>query len=208
MTAEQPSTEYRWHECPTLEPALASDLASHVRSEPWLLRALDALAASGLPDAWIGAGAIRDVVWGQLHDGFDPAAVRDIDVVFFDPADLSRQRDQDAQQALATLADLPWEATNQAAVHTWYHEYFGGPPVPAFTCVHDAVATWPETATCVAIRNAPGGIDICAPHGLTDLLDRIWRRNEIRVSTEISRARLARQRIETRWPDVTVIRPA
>ena len=63
--------------CTGLDPAAAETLASRVRAEPWLVRALAAVAASGLPGAWIGAGVIRDVVWGQLHDGFDPAGRAD-----------------------------------------------------------------------------------------------------------------------------------
>ena len=212
----------RRHECPGAEPELARELAQSVLAEPWLASALDAVAASGLPDAWIGAGAIRDVVWGQLHDGFDPALVRDVDVVFFDPGDLSRARDEAAQRRLGELAVRPWEASNQAAVHTWFHEYFGGPPVPPFASVHEAVATWPETATCVAIRRAAGdpaagdpapgdpasgGLEVCAPHGLADLIEATWRRNPVRVSLATSRERLARQRVAARWPGVTIIAP-
>jgi len=217
----------RRHECPGAEPGLARELARRVLAEPWLASALDAVAASGLPDAWIGAGVIRDVVWGQLHDGFDPALVRDVDVVFFDPGDLSRARDEAAQRRLGELAGRPWEASNQAAVHTWFHEYFGGPPVPPFASVHEAVATWPETATCVAIRRAAGdpapgdpapgdpapgdpatgGLEVCAPHGLADLIEATWRRNPGRVSLATSRERLARQRVAARWPGVTIIAP-
>ena len=217
----------RRHECPGAEPELARELAQSVLAEPWLASALDAVAASGLPDAWIGAGVIRDVVWGQLHDGFDPALVRDVDVVFFDPGDLSRARDEAAQRRLGELAGRPWEASNQAAVHTWFHEYFGGPPVPPFASVHEAVATWPETATCVAIRRAAGdpapgdpapgdpapgdpatgGLEVCAPHGLADLIEATWRRNPGRVSLATSRERLARQRVAARWPGVTIIAP-
>jgi uncharacterized protein len=198
------------HACPTAEPGLAGELAGRLRREPWLTGALDAVAASGLPDAWIGAGVLRDIVWGQLHEGFDQAAVRDVDVPFFDTADISRERDEAAQRRLASLADLPWEATNQAGVHTWYDSYFGGGPVEPFTSVHEAIATWPETATCVAVRRVagvPGGdeIEVCAPHGLTDLLRGTWRRNPVRVTLETSRARLARQRVEQRWPGITVV---
>ena len=32
-------------------------------------------------------------------------------------------------EAYAARPDLPWEAKNQAAVHTWYAAKFGGPPV-------------------------------------------------------------------------------
>ena len=138
--------------CQHLDPDDIEALVSHVHAEPWLVNVLNVVAASGLPDAWVGAGILRDLVWGHRHDGFDPATVRDIDIAFFDPDDLSRRRDDTAQQHLRSMADLPWEATNQAAVHTWYAEHFHEDPVPPLASVHEAVATWPETATCVAIR--------------------------------------------------------
>jgi len=193
--------------CADLDAAAVGEIGQRVRAEPWLMRALDAVAASDLPDAWVGAGVIRDVVWGQLHGRFEPGAVRDIDVPFFDASDLGRERDTRAQLTLGTLAAMPWEATNQAAVHTWYHVYFGGEPVAAFSRVHDAIATWPETATCVAVRLTPDGLQVCAPHGLADLLAGVWRVNPARVSAATSRARLARQRVGDRWPRVTVVPP-
>src|SRR5215469_5879969 len=146
------------HLCPGLQRGRggrgkeAARLTGLLLREPWFARALGAVAESGLPDAWIGAGAVRDVVWGQLYGEFSPDQVRDVDVAYFDPADLSAERDLKAKEMLAVLADMPWEATNQAAVHTWYHHHFGGHPVESFSSVHDAIATWPETATCVGVR--------------------------------------------------------
>jgi uncharacterized protein len=195
------------HVCPGVEPGAAARLTELVAAEPWLMRALDAVTASGLPDAWIGAGAIRDLVWSGYHGRFDPATVKDVDVAYFDPDDLTMERDLAAQESLRRLVNLPWEATNQAAVHVWYHQYFGGPPVESFASVHDAVATWPETATCVAVRWSADGIVVCAPHGLADLLDGVWRVNPIRVTPAISRSRLARQRVRTRWPRIRVVPP-
>ncbi len=171
------------------------------------MAALRAVASSDLPDAWVGAGVIRDLVWGQLHEGFRPEAVKDIDVAFFDPCDLSR--DVTTKRSITWLISpsLPWEATNQAAVHTWFDAHFGGPPVPPLVSVHDAVATWPETATCVAVRLLGQHIDICAPHGLDDLLNGVWRRNPTRVTWQESCDRLARHQVARRWPKVTVIPP-
>src|SRR5262252_3457398 len=105
-------TELR-HSCPGVHADAASTLADVLRRNDWIMRALDAVERSGLPDAWIGAGAVRDVVWGERYASFDPSDVRDIDVAYFDPTDLSRERDLAAQQALTDLEDLPWEATNQ-----------------------------------------------------------------------------------------------
>lgn len=194
------------HREPHPDADRADELISRIRKEPWLVEAMEAVAASGLPDAWIGAGAVRDVVWGQLHGGFDPATVKDVDVAFYDPADLTRERDEAADRRLAGLLDRRWEATNQAAVHRWFAEYFGGRDVPPLRSVHEAIGTWPETATCVAVRATPAGVDVCAPHGLADLLDGVWRRNPARVTAEQSAARLRRQ--ADRWPQLTVIPPA
>jgi hypothetical protein len=133
--------------------------------------------------------------------------VHDIDVAFFDTGDLTRERDQAATQHLSELLDRPWEASNQAGVHTWYHDYFGGPPVTPFVRMHDAVATWPETATCVALRLTGHHIEVCAPHQLDDLLDGVWRRNPTRVSIDESQRRLARHAVATRWPTVTIVDP-
>lgn len=197
------------HRCPGPDPAQAGRLTALLAANAWFMRALEAVAVSGLPDAWIGAGLIRDVVWGQLYGNFSSAEVRDIDVAYFDPGALAMERDLAAQQSLAALADLPWEATNQAAVHTWYDSYFGGTPVEPLGSVHDAIATWPETATCVAVRlrQPGGGMEVCAPHGLADLLGGVWRPNPVRVTPEVSMARLARQRVRARWPEVTIVPP-
>jgi uncharacterized protein len=196
------------HSCPGLEPGAGERLAQLLTAEPWMVHGLEAVALSGLPCAWIGAGAIRDLVWGRYHGTFDPAAVKDVDVAYFDAGHVALERDLAAEQVLRGIAPgMPWEATNQAAVHLWYHHYFGGPPVEAFASVHDAVATWPETATCVAVRRGSDGIEVCAPHGAADLLNGVWRVNPIRVTPAVSRARLARQRVQVRWPRVRVVLP-
>lgn len=186
-------------------------LTGMIRSSPWLMRALGAVRNAALPDAWVGAGVLRDLVWGQRYgSGFRPDRVRDVDVAFFDPHELSRAGDDRATELLTQrLPEVPWEAKNQAAVHTWYPDRFGGDPVEPLTSIQDAVGTWPETATAVAVRlNGHDAIEVCAPLGLEDLLGGVWRRNPRRVSVAQSRARLARHDPATRWPEVKVVPPA
>lgn len=182
-----------------------------IRSSPWMVRVLEAVRDEAIPDAWTGAGVLRDLVWGERYGtGFVVDRLRDVDVAFFDSLDLSRANDDRVTDRLRRrLPDVPWEAKNQAAVHTWYARRFGGGPVEPLTSIRDAVETWPETATAVAVRlRADDVIDICAPLGLADLLDGVWRRNPRRVGVEQSLARLARQDPRTRWPRVTVVAPA
>jgi uncharacterized protein len=181
------------------------ELASLVRSNDWFMGILGAVRDANIPDAWVGAGALRDLVWGELYgSGFDPALVRDVDVAYF----ASALDDVEATASLrARRPDVPWEATNQATVHRWYANVFGGPPVEPLSSVADAIATWPETATAVAVRLVGADVEVCAPLGLTDLLDGVWRWNPRRVPRERSLERLARHRPQERWPGVTVIHP-
>ncbi|WP_433649328.1 nucleotidyltransferase family protein [Micromonospora zamorensis] len=186
------------------------ELRELVAGSAWLTRALTVVRDSGLPDAWIGAGALRDLVWGERYgDGFDPTTVRDVDVVFFDPTRLTRDDDHRATARLtAAWPDPPWQARNQAAVHTWYTARFGGDPIEPYRSVAEAVATWPEYATAVVVRLDPADrLEVCAPYGLADLLGGVWRHNPARVDVARSRQRLARHRPAQRWPGVTVIEP-
>ncbi|WP_433282758.1 nucleotidyltransferase family protein [Micromonospora sp. CA-244673] len=188
----------------------AAELAELLAACPWLVRVLGVVREAGLPDAWVGAGVLRDLVWGRrFGGGFEPRDVRDVDVAFFDPHNLTRSGDAAATELLRRHDPaIPWEATNQAAVHTWYESVFGAGPVDALRSIAEAVTTWPETATAVAVRlDAAGTLHVCAPLGLDDLLDGIWRRNPRRVTVELSRARLARHDPGRRWPKVRVLPP-
>ncbi|GAB3332718.1 nucleotidyltransferase family protein [Micromonospora halotolerans] len=187
-----------------------TELAGVIASCPWLLDVLRTVRESGLSDAWVGAGVLRDLVWGERYGGgFDPRDVRDVDVAFFDANDLTPGNDAAATELLRRHDPaVPWEATNQAAVHTWYESVFGTGRVAALHSIADAVATWPETATCVAVRlDAAETLHVCAPFGLDDLLDGVWRRNPRRITVELSRARLSRHDPGRRWPRVTVAPP-
>jgi hypothetical protein len=191
-------------------PRPEEQLIALLQDSPWMMRVLATVRDSRLPDAWVGAGTIRDLVWGTLYGhGFDPATVHDIDVAFYDPVRLDWERNDQATTALARAwPGQPWEARNQAGIHTWFHHRFGGDPVAALASITEAVATWPETATAVAARlDHDGTIKLCAPHGLDDLLGGIWRRNPSRVSLAESRARLIRHQPQQRWPGVNVIPP-
>lgn len=184
------------------------ELTELIEVSPWHDSLLESVAELDQSGCWIGAGAIRDLVWGVRYgDGFRPRDVKDVDVVYCDATDLSAEREEELRARLReAMPKVPWEVVNQARVHLWYPERFGQAVEP-FTSIGDAVATWPEYATCVAVRRrrASAAVDVLAPHGLDDLLDGVWRRNPRRVSEEESAARLARKNPSQRWPGVRVV---
>ena len=177
-----------------------------VRDTPWLLRALRVVRSANIPDAHVCAGAIRNAVWDALH-GFDtPSTLKDIDVAYFDAADLSEEIEFMYTLRLCELApDLPWDVKNQAAVHLWFHEVFDDSVEPLESIAH-AASTWPEPAVCVAIRLDPSdAIQVVAPLGLDDLFGMVVRRNPRRVSAANYRARVSTKRYRDRWPRVRVV---
>jgi uncharacterized protein len=182
----------------------AARLEAIVRATPWLMRALAAARAVDAPDWLLGAGAIRSAVWDRAH-GIE-TQLKDVDVGFFDPGDLTPERDAEVEQALRHQApDIPWDAKNQAAVHLWYPRRFGSAVEP-LTSTADAVGTWPEYAVCVAVHlDEQDRLTIVAPYGLDDLLGLVHRRNPRRVSIEEYERRLASKRIAERWPRVTIV---
>ena len=188
------------------DAALRQQLSAFLLGHPWFRPVLETVRSLDPPDWFVGAGVIRSLVWDHLHGYATPTPLADVDVVFFDPADLRPIRDAEVQAQLrAVHPDVPWEATNQAAVHLWYEQIFGF-AVPPLTSSHDAVGTWPETATSIAVRlRADDTLEISAPCGLRDLFGLILRRNPRRVTRAIFQQRLQSKNITTRWPRVRII---
>jgi uncharacterized protein len=180
-------------------------LEAIVQASPWMMGVLRAARACAPPDWWVGGGVLRDLVWDGLHGGFDPGRVKDVDLAFYDPMDLSQAREVELERALtARLPDVTWDAKNQAAVHLWYQRRFGV-RVARLASAADGVATWPETATAVAVRlRADDSLEVLAPCGLADLLGGVCRRNPCRVTVEEYRRRLLRKGVAQRWPNVVI----
>lgn len=179
----------------------AAELARFVAARPGMLAPLAAVAAHGPPDAWIGAGFLRNAVWDALS-GRDPGAIppADLDVVFHDPADASPARDAAAEAALSAMAPgLPWSVANQARMHLRN----GHAP---YRDLADALAHWPETATAVAARLGPAGVEVLAPHGLDDLFGLILRPTPAhRARPAAMLARAAAKAWTARWPGLRVL---
>jgi uncharacterized protein len=147
---------------------------------------------------------LRDLVWDRLHGRSRPAPPRDVDLAFFDPARLDRARDAEVEAALAArLPGIPGDAKNQAAVHTWYARVFGGQEgqVAPLRSAADGDATWPETATAVAVHlDAHDRLEVVAPYGLEDLFNLVCRRNPRRVTVDHDHRRVRDKRIASGGP--------
>ena len=177
-------------------------LAGLVAGEARLCEPLRAVAALGLPDAWIGAGLLRNAAWDALS-GFPPGRnpPGDIDVVWF-AADAGPEADAAAEDALRRMRPgLPWSVRNQARMATRN----GDAP---YADTRDAAAHWPETATAVLARWTEQGVEVAAPWGLADLMAMLVRPTPDFARRPAKRAvfaaRCRAQRWRERWPALRV----
>ena len=189
-----------------IEALRRRQLVELVEASDWFMSALRAVRSLGLAEWCIGDGALRNLVWDALSGKIQRSGLADIDVAFFVADDLSSARDQALQDRLCTLMPgWPWEVTNQAGVHLWFAQHFGHAVAP-LSSLADAVATWPEYATAVAVTlTKADGINIIAPYGLSDLFTMTVRHNPARASVATYQARVAAKKYQDRWPGVTII---
>jgi hypothetical protein len=188
------------------EGGAAARLAAVLRRAPLVIEALQVAREVGAPDWLLSAGAVRDAVWDDLHGRPLTRMPRDIDIGFFDPSDLTLERDRAVEEELRARAPhLPWEAKNQAAVHLWFPRAFGAEVLPFDSCAR-AVATFPETATCVGVRLlVDDDMMVVAPHGLDDLFGCVCRHNATRVSASVYERRISEKDWRSRWPKMRYV---
>lgn len=176
-----------------------------VAGSPLLVRLLADLPALGLPDAWIVAGAVAQTAWNQATGRPDGHGIADVDIVYHDAGDLSADGERAAEaQAGDRFADLAvrLDVKNQARVHLWYPARFGRAIAP-YRSTAEAVATYPTTATAIAVRRSDRGLECIAPFGMDDLFGLTVRPNRRLVSEAVYRAKAARW--QARWPELRVL---
>ena len=188
----------------------AEALERLVRATPWLLEALRAARSPGLASWCIGAGAIRTLVWDALHGRASSGPSADVDLVFHDgdPARAGASYERALEARLCQMAPgLAWDVVNQAGAHHAFPQALAQGR-PAHASLEAAIATWPETATCVGVFLDDGdALHVIAPLGLRDLFDGVVRFNPACGDRAVFDDRLARKRWRARWPALRVVEP-
>jgi uncharacterized protein len=144
--------------------SLGADLTAILSADPLRWEALRLARSLALPDCWIAAGFVRDAVWDHLHGRPPGHPAGDVDVIWYDPARPEAETDRAIEQRPRGLsASFAWSVKNQARMH----RRNGDPP---YASAADAMRSWPETATAVAVRlSSADMLEINAPFGLDDL---------------------------------------
>ncbi|ERM57259.1 hypothetical protein M565_ctg5P0230 [Vibrio cyclitrophicus FF75] len=130
------------------------------------MQILDCVAQLGLPQCYVAAGFVRNLVWDHLHGHASPTPLNDIDVIYFDTIDTSYESDLRYEALLKQrLPELNWQVRNQACMHTRN----GDEPYQSSL---DAMSYWPEKETAVALKQSlTGDIECISSFGLESLFD-------------------------------------
>ena len=130
-----------------------------------------------LPDSWLVAGCLFQTVWNLQAARAPETDIKDYDLFYFDPEDMSEAGECRVQARIAELLsdlNITVEASNQARVHLWYEAYFGQ-PYEKLRSAREGIDRFLVSATCVGVR--PG--EVYAPHGLALLYEGVLSMNPL-----------------------------
>ncbi|WP_084091538.1 nucleotidyltransferase family protein [Andreprevotia lacus] len=183
------------------EAVFLPQLASWLRSDTHRWAALQHAAALGLPDWCIAAGFVRNLAWDKLHGHAENTPLADIDLIYFDAADCSSERDHVLEAALTRSApQYDWSVKNQARMHLRNHD------APYRDSV-DAMSYWVSEEDAVAVRlEADGSLRWLGAFGIDKLQLLQITLNHKRPKHDDFERRIRDKGWLQRWPLLRVVR--
>ena len=161
------------------------------------------LARLGLGECHLTAGCLFQTVWNELSGRAPDWGIKDYDVFYFDDRDLSWDaEDRVIRRVSEETSDLPIrvEIRNQARVHLWYRQRFGG-AYPQLQSTRAGIDRYLISCTCVGIDVHTH--DLYAPNGLGDLTSGVLRINPLNPKPDLFRQKA--ESYQERWPWLEVV---
>lgn len=189
--------------------SLETRLIDILRGVPTTMRVLRTVRDLALPDAMIFSGAVYQPVWNHLTGRAPDYGIKDYDVAYHDASDTSYEAEDVVIRRVAAAFEPPLrdlvEVRNQARVHLWFPDKFGGDePYPALTSSAEALTRFVATAFCVGVRmEADDSLAVFAPFGLDDLFALYLRPNPLRVKGAGGWERTTAS-AKARWPEISI----
>lgn len=179
--------------------SLLSPIESWLETDTERLGLLRILAELRLPDAWLAAGFVRNLVWDRLHGHATPTPLADLDVIYFDATDCRPERDRALEAELTLKAPgWPWSVKNQARMHRRNDD-------APYASSLDAMRFWVEVETALAARlTETGQVEVVSPFAQDGLFALHLTLNPRRPRPAAFRQRLTTKGWLARWPRLQV----
>ena len=189
----------------TFEEQRAAFLAI-VAGDPLLAETLARVRAFNLPDWLMVSGALYNSAWNHLTGKPSGYGIKDVDLFYFDDADLSYEAEDAVIRRAAQHFDglpLPVEVRNQARVHLWYPVKFGQ-ECPQYRNASESISYFASKTHAVGVRfDDEGRLDLVAPFGLDDLFSFRIVPNRVMDNQRTHEAKGRRAR--ECWPEIEVV---
>ncbi len=142
------------------------DIIAFIQEDKWMMELLNCAKSLDLPDWWICAGFVRSKIWDVQHGFSERTPIPDIDVIYYDQANVEERVEKKYEEALnRLLPTVPWSVKNQARMHIANNS-------PPYFSTDDAIAKFPETATALGVKlDDRNNVLLTAPHGIQDVIN-------------------------------------
>ncbi|WP_305840359.1 nucleotidyltransferase family protein [Photobacterium leiognathi] len=169
-----------------------------LKLDPMRIKALNHVSQLNLPQCYIAAGFVRNLVWDSLHEFISPTPLNDVDVIYFDPNELNSKAYLDYEAHLkGCIPELKWQVRNQAQMH----KRNGHEPYQSSV---DAMSYWPEKETAVGVRQTDvNQYEVVSAFGVESLFGYYVTHNPKRSRT-IFENRVNSKGWLIRWPSLRI----
>ena len=167
------------------------------------MKVLKAVRIVKLPDGWIAAGFVRNLVWDRLHDYPQCTPLNDVDVIYYNVKDTSELAEKEYESRLRTLIpDVPWSVKNQARMHIKNGDL-------QYKSISESLCHWCETPTSIGVRlNNDDSLELIAPLGIDDLVSGICRATPFTLQKpgkiDDYRQRVKDKKWQALWPNLKI----
>lgn len=176
------------------------DILHMVKQDEWMMEVLRVVKSMELPDWWIGAGFVRNKVWDHLHQHKKRTPLSDVDVIYFNPDDISIRTEKEYEKSLfLKMPHTPWSVKNTARIAKLRKD---GPYAGSI----DALSRWIETATCIAVKlDENNTLNLAAPLGINDLVELrlVYNTTSVSSKSEFLKRVKEKEWLE-KWPKLAI----
>ncbi len=168
-----------------------------LKKDPERMNVLWIVKSLNLPDCYVAAGFLRNLVWDSIHQS--DVKLNDIDIVFYDKSDSHNLRaDKISEQLNKEFPEIKWDVKNQAFMHIKN----GDSP---YNDTLDAMSYWPEKETAIgATLSADNSIHVISAFGLESLFNGKLSYNNKRTK-EVFLKRVSQKKWLEIWPQLQVV---
>ena len=142
------------------------DIITLIQEDEWMMEILRTTRSLHLPDWWICAGFVRSKIWDVLHGFSGRTPVPDVDVIYYEEAELNELEEKKLEEELKSLLPaIPWSVKNEARMHLRNN-------IEPYSSSVDAISKFPETATALGVKiDEEDNVILTAPCGISDVVN-------------------------------------